>query len=132
MIYMLDTNVCSYIIREKPYHLKDKITKVYKEHTVSLSSIVVAELLYGAKKKNSKALTQIIELFIENFVIFDFDRKAAVEYASIRDSLEKSGNIIGSNDLFIAAHAKSLNAVLVTNNAKEFKRIKGLKVENWM
>ncbi|HOJ29425.1 MAG TPA: PIN domain-containing protein [Spirochaetota bacterium] len=132
MIYMLDTNVCSYIIREKPYHLKDKIVKVYKEHTVSLSSIVVAELLYGAKKKNSKALTQIIELFIENFVIFDFDRKAAVEYASIRDSLEKSGNIIGSNDLFIAAHAKSLNAVLVTNNAKEFKRIKGLKVENWM
>ena len=124
--------MCSYIIREKPYHLKDKIVKVYKEHTVSLSSIVVAELLYGAKKKNSKALTQIIELFIENFVIFDFDRKAAVEYASIRDSLEKSGNIIGSNDLFIAAHAKSLNAVLVTNNAKEFKRIKGLKVENWM
>jgi len=132
VVYMLDTNICSYIIREKPYHLKDKIVKVYKEHTISISSIVAAELLYGAKRKNSDALMQLVELFIENLVIFDFDKKAAIEYASIRSDLEKAGKIIGSHDLFIAAHAKSLNAYLITKNIKEFKRIKGLKIENWV
>lgn len=129
---MLDTNICGYLIREKPFHLKDKIKSLEKKHTVALSSIVVAELLFGAKKKGSPTLLKLIESFIDNFIICDFDKKASIEYALIRCELEVSGKIIGSNDLFIAAHARSLGATLVSNNIKEFKRIKGLKLENWI
>ncbi len=71
-------------------------------------------------------------MFIDTFDIAEYDKKAAIEYAKIRAYLEKRGEIIGAYDLQIAAHAKSLGAVLVTNNVKEFKRVKGLKLENWM
>ena len=132
MIYMLDTNICSFIIREKPQYIKDKLKECEKQHIVALSSIVVSELLYGAKKRDSKKLTYIVENFINNFVIYDFNKNAAKEYANIRASLEKKGQIIGSNDLLIAAHAKSLNSILVTNNIKEFKRVNGLILEDWI
>ena len=131
MIYMLDTNICSFIIREKPLDIKEKLKEYEKEHIIALSSIVVSELLYGAKKRKSKKLNYIVEKFIDNFVIYDFDKSASKEYANIRVSLEKKGQIIGSNDLFIASHAKSLDATLVTNNIKEFQRVDGLKVEDW-
>ena len=131
MLYMLDTNICSYIIREKPLSIKDKLKECEREHTIALSSIVVSELLYGAKKRDSKKLTTIVERFIDNFVIYDFDTSASKDYADIRSTLEKKGKIIGSNDLFIASHAKSLKAILVTNNTKEFKRVDGLRIEDW-
>jgi tRNA(fMet)-specific endonuclease VapC len=122
---MLDTNICSYII--KGFISKDKLI----DKNIAISSIVVSELLYGAKKKNSKKLTNIVEVFINSFDIYDFDKSAAREYAKIRLELEKKGQIIGAYDLQIAAHAKSLNAILVTNNEKEFCRVDGLRVENW-
>ena len=131
MIYMLDTNICSFIIREKPLSIKEKLKECEKEHITALSSIVVSELLYGAKKKDSKKLLSIVEKFIDNFIIYDFDKSASRNYADIRSYLEKKGDIIGSNDLFIASHAKSLDAVLVTNNIKEFQRVDGLKIEDW-
>ena len=131
MLYMLDTNICSFILREKPLYIKEKLKSCEKSHTVALSSVVVAELLYGAQKRNSKKLITIVEAFIGNFVVYDFDKEASFYYAKIRNALEKKGQIIGSNDLFIAAHAKSLNAVLVTNNTKEFERVKGLEIEDW-
>ena len=131
MIYMLDTNICSFIIREKPQNIKEKLKECEKEHTVALSSIVVSELLYGAKKRNSKKLSYIVKSFINNFIIYDFDKNASKEYANIRSKLEQNGQIIGSNDLFIASHAKSINAVLVTNNTREFNRVSGLTVEDW-
>jgi len=126
MLYMLDTNICSYII--KGYIPKEKLI----DKKIAISSIVTSELLYGAKKKNSKKLMKIVDLFLDCFEIYDFDKSAAKEYAKIRVNLEKKGLIIGAYDLQIAAHAKSLNAILVTNNIKEFKRIKGLKLENWI
>lgn len=129
---MPDTNICRYIIREKPYCIKDKIKSIEKEHILALSSIVVAELLYGAKKKGNSQLMKLVTNFINNFTIYNFDRNSSLEYAIIRNELESSGTIIGSNDLFIAAHAKSLQAILVTNNIKEFKRVKGLHLENWI
>jgi len=133
MLYMLDTNICSFIIREKPLHIKEKLKLVESQgDTIALSSIVVSELLYGAKKKNSKRLLTIVNIFIDNFLIYDFDKKAALEYATIRVGLEKSGNIIGSNDLFIAAHAKSCDAIVVTNNTREFQRVTDLKTEDWV
>ncbi len=131
MIYMLDTNICSFIIREKPQFIKEKLKQCEIEHTVALSSIVASELYYGAKKRKSKKLHAIVEKFIENFVIYDYDKRASMAYAEIRLRLEKEGRIIGAHDLFIAAHAKSLDAVLVTNNTKEFQRIEGLEIEDW-
>ena len=97
-----------------------------------MSVIVVSELLYGAKKKNDFKLIKIVSAFIDNFVIMDFDEVSALEYADIRIYLESIGQIIGSNDLFIAAHAKALKAVLVTINVKEFERVPGLNLENWV
>jgi len=132
MVYMLDTNICGYIIRNKPEYIKEKLKSIETKHDIVLSSIVVAELLYGTKKKDSEKLTKLVLSFIENFTIFDFDNVSSKEYANIRASLEKEGNIIGSNDLFIAAHAKACNATLVTNNIKEFERVENLKIENWI
>lgn len=132
MIYMLDTNICSYIIRNRPESVKQKLKEIEKFHEVALSSIVASELLYGAYKKDSQKLIEVVKHFIECFVIYDFDLKAAEEYALIRADLEKKGIVIGAYDLQIAAHARSLSAVLVTNNEREFRRVEGLKVENWL
>lgn len=132
MLYMLDTNICGYIIRNKPDYMKEKLKQIEKNHEITLSSIVVSELLYGVMKKNSPKLTKLVNNFIDNFTIHDFDEMAASKYGSIRSELEKNGQIIGSNDLFIAAHAKAIDATLVTNNLKEFQRVEGLKLENWI
>lgn len=132
MLYMLDTNICGYIIRNRPEYIKEQFKKIETKHEITLSSIVVSELLFGAKKKDSAKLSKLVDTFIGNFTIHDFDVSAASEYATIRSSLEKQGQIIGSNDLFIAAHAKALNAILVTNNLKEFQRIDALQLENWI
>ncbi len=131
MLYMLDTNICSFIIRKKPIFIKDKLKQIEDKHTVALSSIVVSELFYGAKKKNNLKLTKIVNDLIKNFIIYNFDKNAAKEYSNIRTMLERQGNIIGSNDLFIASHAKSLKAILVTNNINEFQRIESLQLEDW-
>ena len=129
---MLDTNICSYIIRNRPESVKQKLKEIEKFHEVALSSIVASELLYGAYKKGSQKLIEVVKHFIECFVIYNFDLKAAEEYALIRVDLEKKGTVIGAYDLQIAAHARSLSATLVTNNEREFRRVEGLKVENWL
>jgi tRNA(fMet)-specific endonuclease VapC len=129
---MLDTNICSYIIRNKPLYIKDILQEKEKSHMIALSSIVVSELLYGAMKKDSQKLYKIVSAFIDNFVIYDYSKVSAVSYAKVRVSLENRGNIIGANDLLIASHALSLKAILVTNNTKEFERVDELLVENWI
>ena len=131
MLYMLDTNICSYIIRNKPQSIKEKLKEVEENHTVALSSIVVSELLYGATKKDSQKLLRIVSAFIDNFIIYDYSKVSAQSYANIRTDLEKKGQIIGANDLLIASHALSLGAVLVTNNTREFKRVEKLVLEDW-
>ena len=131
MLYMLDTNICSYIIRNKPQSIKKKLQEVEENHTVALSSIVVSELLYGATKKNSPKLMKIVSAFIDNFIIYDYSKVSAQSYANIRTDLEKKGQIIGANDLLIASHALSLGAVLVTNNTREFERVEKLVLEDW-
>ena len=132
MLYMLDTDMCSYIIRNRPEHVKDRLKEVEKKHGVGLSSVVVSELFYGAYKKGSSKLVKLIESFVDYFDIYDYDLRAAVEYGKLRAGLEKEGITLGAYDLQIAAHAISLNAVLVTNNLREFRRIKGIKVESWV
>ena len=132
MIYMLDTNICSYIIRNSPPRIKEKLKEVEREHIVALSTIVVSELLYGAYKSGNKRLVEVVKNFVECFEIYKFDLKAAEEYGKLRSDLEKKGKIIGAYDLQIAAHAITLGAILVTNNEREFKRVRNLQIENWL
>ncbi len=132
MKYMLDTNICIYIIRKKPATVLNHLTK-FKPNDIAISSITLSELEYGVQKssnpyQNKLALTE----FLIPFTILPFDEIAAREYGKIRTSLERWGNIIGSMDMLIAAQALSLNLTLVTNNIKEFNRVKELKIENWI
>ncbi len=132
MLYMLDTNICSYIIRNQPEIIKEKLKEIEREHKIGLSTIVVSELLYGAYKKGSKKLIEVVESFVDCFQIYEYGLNAAKEYGKLRAELEKRGEVIGAYDLQIAAHAIALGATLVTNNEKEFSRIKNLRLENWL
>ncbi len=133
MLYMLDTNICAYILRERPRTVKEKLKRVSEAgDEVGLSSVVVSELFYGAFRKGSPKLLRVIEEFVEAFQIYAFDLEAAREYGRLRAELERKGECIGPYDLQIAAHALALGAVLVTNNEREFRRVSRLRVENWV
>lgn len=132
MKYLLDTNICIYIIKKKPPVVLQKFNS-YPVGEIGLSSITVAELKYGVQKsqqpdRNEKAL----EKFLIPLEIVDFDYKASIAYGKIRAELESKGTPIGPLDNLIAAHALSLNVTLVTNNTREFLRIPDLKVINWV
>jgi len=132
MKFLLDTNICIYIIKQKPREVLQKFNS-YQVGDIGVSSITVAELEFGVRKsqflaRNQQALTQ----FLLPLKIVDFDRAAANVYGDIRATLEKQGKPIGSLDTLIAAHAVSLEVILVTNNVKEFNRISNLKLENWI
>jgi tRNA(fMet)-specific endonuclease VapC len=129
---MLDTNICIYIIKNRPQSVLEELKKC-DVGDIILSSITVSELMYGAHKSQfvEKNL-QAIEHFLIPFDVVNYDYKASLEYGKIRAALEQNGQPIGALDTLIAAHAKSLDVVLVSNNLKEFERVKGLKVENWV
>lgn len=132
MKYLLDTNICIYIIKKKPESVLKKITKLDPQQ-MGISSVTWSELIYGAEKsqlreKNLEALKK----FIVPFEVFSFSEKEAEKAGEIRAELERIGKPIGPYDILIAAHAKTLNLTLVTHNEKEFHRIKGLKVETWV
>ena len=129
---LLDTNICIYLIRKKPPKVLKKLFE-YAVSDIGISSITVAELLYGVEKsalpeRNRDAL----DGFLAPFEIMPFDDRAAEVYGRIRAGLESKGMPIGSMDMLIAAHALSLGVALVTNNAKEFKRVPRLQVANWV
>ncbi len=131
-MYLLDTNICIYIIKKKPVDvLKTLKTKLKKN--IYVSSITIAELEYGVAKsqfpeKNKIALIE----FLSIFNILPFNDIDAVEFGMIKTDLEKKGKIIGPMDLLIAGQAKSKKLILVTNNIKEFEIVEGLKIENWV
>jgi tRNA(fMet)-specific endonuclease VapC len=129
--YMLDTNTCIYIIKNKPA----KVVERFRQTDISqigISSVTLSELLYGVSK-SSKPEQNLIALaqFAAPLEIFPYDDGAAQYYGDLRAGLEKQGTPIGSLDMLIAAHAISLDSVLITNNEKEFARIPNLKIENW-
>jgi tRNA(fMet)-specific endonuclease VapC len=130
-MYMLDTDICIYIIKQKPESVFNHL-KLLEPWQLAMSAITFAELMNGAKKSQhvQENVTKL-NVLAELLNILPFDRRAADFYGDVRSSLEKRGQIIGSNDLLIAAHALSLGLILVTNNEKEFKRVDGLKIENW-
>jgi tRNA(fMet)-specific endonuclease VapC len=129
-VYMLDTDTCSYVIQGTSSKLKAKI-KAHKAQ-ICISSITLAELLFGARKRDSPRLTTAIELLQELVDVHPWTAETAQEYAVIRNALEKSGTPIGNMDMLIAAAARAANACLVTNNRAHFSRIAGLKLENWL
>jgi len=130
-MYMLDTDICIYIIKHKPMNVLSRFKEI-QSGQISMSSITFAELINGARKSQhiEKNIAKLNELG-EIIEILPFDKRAAVFYGDVRSKLERRGEIIGSNDLLIAAHALSLGLTLVTNNEKEFQRVDGLKIENW-
>ena len=129
---MLDTNICIYIIKNKPQSVKEKFQNFHIGE-LCISSITVSELMYGAYKseyteKNLKA----IENFLLPFEIVEYDYSAEVEYGRIRATLEKNESVIGNMDMQIAGHALALGMTVVTNNTKEFERVEGLTLDNWV
>jgi len=131
-LYMLDTDTCSYIIRERPIGVLQRFRKLTTEQ-VCISVVSYAELLYGVKRSSSKRVNRpIVDDFVRHLDIIKWDNEAAECYGEIRTSLEAGGTPIGAMDMMIAAHAKSMKATLVTNNQKHFAQVKGLKVENWV
>lgn len=131
-LYMLDTDTCAFILRRSSQALLQRIQKVALEQQV-MSMVTLAELLYGvqisSRKKENRAA---VDALTRHLSVIDWSRDAAEHYADIRADLKKKGQLIGSHDLMIAAHARSLGAIVVTNNVKDFRRVKGLKHENWM
>jgi tRNA(fMet)-specific endonuclease VapC len=132
MKYLLDTNIVAYIINKRPVEVLRKFQSI-SWNEIAVSSIVVAELWFGVAKSQQKHKNRLaLQSFLEPLLIVDFDSVAAEYYANIRVNLEGRGTIIGANDLLIAAHALSLDLTLVSNNVKEFNRVEGLKIENWI
>ena len=130
-MYLLDTNICIYIINKRPPRVINKINNM-NPLEIKISSITLAEMEYGASKsehreKNRDALNR----FLSSFEIVNFDAKDAEYYGLIRAELERNGNIIGPYDMQLAAQALRWDYIFVTNNTSEFKRIKNLKLENW-
>jgi tRNA(fMet)-specific endonuclease VapC len=128
--YLLDTNICIYIINVRPVHVLERFRQE-SIGDIGISSITAAELAFGVIKSGSKKNRRALEMFFAPLELFPFDASAIWHYGEIRTELETKGTPIGSLDTMIAAHAKALNAVLVTNNTKEFNRVKGLTIENW-
>ena len=129
--YLLDTNILSDLVRHPQGSVADRIAEV-GEANVLTSIIVACELRYGAAKRGSKRLTRQVEAVLGAIAILPLEMGADRHYAAIRTALEQKGTPIGANDMMIAAQARAVHAVCVTANVAEFKRVRGLKVENWL
>ena len=130
-LYLLDTNIISDLIRNPQGSAAKRIAKV-GEDNICTSIIVAAELRYGCAKSGSKRLLKAVEDLLGEIKVLPLDVPADGEYGGIRAALEAVGKPIGGNDLLIAAHAYAIGATIVTANTDEFKRIRGLNVENWL
>ncbi|MHB8679733.1 MAG: type II toxin-antitoxin system tRNA(fMet)-specific endonuclease VapC [Rudaea sp.] len=132
MRYLLDTNICIYIARRRPAEVQKRFERL-KAGDAAISAITFGELQYGAAKSRLPAVAKAnLEEFAGFLPVLALDAGCARAYGEIRATLESAGRVIGGNDLWIAAHARSAQLVLVTNNEREFKRVPGLKVENWV
>jgi tRNA(fMet)-specific endonuclease VapC len=129
---MLDTNICIYILRDRPIELVEKLNSA---GDISISSVVFAELLFGIElspQKSQKPRSEQLKKFVQYLSIAPWDENAAMHYSQIRAELKKAGMLIENMDLLIGSHARSLGLELVTNNIKEFERIPGLRITNWI
>ena len=131
MKYMLDTNICIYVIKHKPDIVIQRFLQ-YDPEEICVSAVTYAELMHGVEKSMAVEKNRIaLSLFLSPITILGFSVSAAEEYGKIRAELERNGTPIGPMDLLIAGHARSERLILVTNNTREFLRVKGLMVEDW-
>lgn len=129
--YMLDTNICIYTLKNKPPQVRELFNQQHGR--MCISSVVLMELLFGAEKSmHAAAALEVVESFAARLAVLDFDVQAASHSAQIRAELQKAGTPIGAYDLMIAGHARSRGLVVVSNNLREFNRVSGLRVENWL
>lgn len=131
-MYMLDTNICIFVLKHRSEKLRRKFKAI---KSLCISSITYGELCFGIESGASnrrESRYRQLESFTQRLLIDPFDEEAARQYGMIRATLKRDGSIIGNNDLFIAAHARSIEAVLVTNNTKEFSRVPDLTIEDWL
>ena len=128
--YMLDTDICSYIIKNKR-ELADVFIK-HQHEDICISVITYAELLYGVKKSGSHRVETEVKRFLPLVKVLDWDEATAKHYVDIKDFLKKNGTPIGNMDMMIAAAAIAVDATLVTNNEKHFGKVYGLKITNWL
>jgi tRNA(fMet)-specific endonuclease VapC len=129
--YMLDTNILIYTIRNRP----TKVRQAFKKHSafLAMSTVTLGELIYGAEKSTQSARNLAdIEALAARLDVIPFDSEAAIHFGQVRAELANSGKVIGPYDLMIAGHARSRGLILVTNNLREFNRVPGLRVENWV
>lgn len=130
-LYLLDTNTLSHLIRHPQGRVAGRIAQVGEANVVT-SVVVACELRYGAAKRGSRRLTRQVEAVLSALTIRSLDSDVERIYAATRVALEKKGTPIGAHDMLIAAHARAIDAVCVTDNLAEFKRVRALKVENWV
>ena len=131
--YLLDTNICIYITKHQPERVREHFERHLPNRNILISVITLGELRFGAEKsQNRKKALKVIDDFTSMVQVVELDDNVAEHYAQIRKDLSSKGQIIGSNDLWLAAHARANDWVMVTNNEKEFVRVDGLKVENWV
>ncbi len=129
--YLLDTNICIYIQRRRPPEVLARFKKL-RAGEARISVVAWGEMLYGAEKSQHRAkVLELLEEFAAIIPVLPLPETAGQEYGAIRATLEARGETIGNNDLWIAAHAKAEGLTIVTNNEREFKRVPGLKVQNW-
>ncbi len=128
---MLDTNICSYVLRRRPPSVKSRFDEV-GPHDLAISTVVLAELLYGAARHaRSAAIRREIDDLVSRLDVITWDEGAADNYGDIRAALERRGTPLGAMDMMIAAHARSRGATLVSNDVRHFDRVEGLLTENW-
>jgi tRNA(fMet)-specific endonuclease VapC len=131
MQYMLDTNICSYVLRRRPASVKERFYEAGPDG-LAVSSVVLAELLYGAARHPAGgAIRREVRDFVSRLQVLPWDEAAAEHYGDLRAGLERRGRPLGAMDLMIAAHARSRGATLVSNDVRHFERIDGLLVANW-
>lgn len=131
-MYLLDTNICIYAIKNKPISVLKRI-KENSRFGIYISSLTIAELEYGIENSNRVEENRVSLIkFLSIFNILSFDDSDAIPYGKLKAKLKKEGNIIGPIDMLLAAQALSKDLILVTNNTKEFERIENLKLENWV
>jgi len=131
LAWMLDTDTLSSLVRDPRNAVFDRLLAIEPE--AACTSIVVAcELRFGARRKGSRVLTLRVGQLLDALAVLPLDAPADAHYADIRAALERAGKPIGNNDLLIAAHARSRGLTLVTHNVREFRRVPGLRVEDWL
>jgi tRNA(fMet)-specific endonuclease VapC len=128
--YMLDTNICIYVIKNRPAALRERFDQLAE--ALCISTITLGELLYGVQKSARRSQNlQAVEQFTARLEVLPFSVKAAAHFGQIRAELARVGLLCGAYDMLIAAHARSEGLVLITNNVREFQRMPGLRIENW-